>query len=64
MSLESRCMEALESVKHSDTLKLAVIKNKPRETFEALGGTEDIYYDIKGWWNHVGGEFVDYLRRF
>ena len=56
---EEKCMEALASVHHSNTLKLAVIQNKSKEVFEALGGTEDIYYDIKGIVNRVATEILE-----
>ena len=44
----NKLLDAIVHVKHPMRLKLAVIAGVDKEVFEAIGGTENIYYDIKG----------------
>lgn len=48
MDFEKACLEALKDKEYTLDLKMAVMHTEiTKEGFEAIGGTKDIYYDIK-----------------
>jgi len=59
MEFKELCLKELEKKNYSEELKLAVIESKSKEEFEALGGNEDIYYDIKGVVNRVAHKILN-----
>lgn len=63
MSFKEQCIKSTAHLLYSDDLKLAVIENKSKEEFKSLGGTEEIYYNIKPFVNQVAQDMLNEIEQ-